>query len=129
MTDDLTADLQRYEGRPAPSVESLTGMLGWNSVAVFEAGTQIDGDTVHVNKGTVYVVMTDPWPEYRQFVFLGGGFHHADDLLSMEYEGVFKDNIQDYGGAEVVPLSEVEFISRDESGIPQYQGDDSEVQG
>jgi len=113
-------------GRRALSLSSLTGMLGWNSVAVFNTETHADGDTLHVNKDTVYLVLTDPCPEYKQFVFLNGEFHHADDLLSMEYKRAIKDHLEEHGEAEIHPLHAVDFIERDEKGIPQYVGSEGD---
>ncbi len=41
----MTAVLsQEFDGRTARTIKSLTGMLGWNSVAVFEAGEYRNGD-------------------------------------------------------------------------------------
>ncbi|ELY83447.1 hypothetical protein C486_02258 [Natrinema gari JCM 14663] len=111
---------EQWDSCPARTVDSLTGMLGWNSVAVFEAGEYHDGDRLTVNKATVFVMLTDPWPEYSTVVFLDGEFHHEGNLLSGEYEGVFETHLNDYGKAEIVPLSEVSFLQRDEGGIPCY---------
>lgn len=95
-------------------------MLGWNSVGVFDAPEYDDGETLHVNRGCVFVVLMDPYPEFREFVFLDGEFHHVDDLLSMEYEGVLEDHFESYGEAAVVPLGAVAFIERDDDGIPRF---------
>jgi len=116
-------------GRLAHSVDSLMGMLGWNSVAVFEAGEHRDGDRLKVNKATVFVMLADPWPEYTTVVFIDGEFHHEGHLMSMECESVFRDHINDYGEAEVVPLSKVSFLQRDENGNPQFVDTDTDHSG
>lgn len=113
-------DTEQWDGRPARTVDSLTGMLGWNSVAVFKAGEHRDGDRLKVNKATVFVMLADPWPEYSTAVFLNGEFHHEGHLLAGEHEDVFEAHLDDYGKAEIVPLSEVGFLQRDEGGIPCY---------
>lgn len=116
------------DGRIARSVPSLTGMLGWNSVAVFDAGGNVTDDgTVYATKERTYVVMTDPYPEYKQFVFLMDEFHYSGDLLRMEYEGVFEDFLEVHGSARIVPLDTVDFIKRDERGIPQYHDRQAEA--
>jgi len=111
------------EGFQAYSVQSLTGLVGWNSVAVFRPGEVEDGNTVRKTKKTVAVVLADPCPEYKQIVFVDGEFHHEGTLLTIEYEGVFEDLIEMHGHAEVVPLSEVPCIERDEYNIPTYTCD------
>jgi len=122
MSEQAIAEGDQLDGRIARSVDSLTGMLGWNSVAVFEAGKHIDGDRLKVNKATVYVMLADPYPEYTTIVFIDGEYHHTGHLLAMEYEGVFRDHISDYSKATIVPLSEVDFLHRDEHGMPSYDG-------
>ncbi|WP_395166299.1 hypothetical protein [Natrinema pallidum] len=119
-SDNATGSTEQWDGRSARTVDSLTGMLGWNSVAVFEADEHRDGDRLTVNKATVFVMLTDPWPEYSTVVFLNGEFHHEGNLLSGEYERVFEEYIEDYGKAEIVLLTEVSFLQRDEGGIPCY---------
>lgn len=107
----------------ARSLDALLGMLGWNSVAVFPAGVHEDGDTTHVSKDTVVVAMTDPYPEYKTFCFMDGELHHEGSLLSMEYEGRFKDLLENRGTATIVPMAEIETVGRDENRIPEYTGD------
>jgi hypothetical protein len=103
--------------------DSLETMLGWHSAAVFEAGEYQDGDRISVNKTTEIIVLTDPYPEYKKFVFADGELSHASELTAASYENVFKQNLHDYGKANLVPLAEVECIQRDDRNIPKYTGD------
>jgi hypothetical protein len=119
-------DGDELAGRPARGVDSLTGMLGWNSVGVFATNEYFDGETLHVNRNAVFAVLTDPYPEYREFVWLDGDYHHASDLLSMEYEGVFEEHFHQHGEATIYPLDAVDCIERDDNGIPQYVGSESD---
>lgn len=122
----MSSVTDQTEGQLARSVDSLTGMLGWNSVAVFEAGEYRDGDRLKNNKGTVFVMLADPYPEYTTVVFIDDEHHHTGHLLSTEYDGVFEDYINDYGEAEIVPLLKVSFLQRDEYGNPQFVGADTD---
>jgi hypothetical protein len=111
---------ENFDGQTARSIDSLTNILGWDNVAVFRAGEYQDGEQVKVNKATIYVALADPYPEYSKVVFIDGEFHHEGQLLSTEYEGVFEDYLNDYGKAEIIPLSEVSFLERDEYGDLSY---------
>lgn len=110
----------QFDGRTINSLDDVLKMLGWNSIIVFEASEHIDGDRLKKNKATIFVVLSDPYPEYKEFVFIDGDYHHTGDLLSMEYEGWFEETLNDYGKAQILPLSDVEFINRDNSGIPRF---------
>lgn len=116
---------KKFDGQIARSLNSLEALVGWNSVAIFKAGEHRDENRRKVNKATVFVALADPCPEYTTVVYIDGEHHHTGNLLSSEYEGVFKKHLNDYGKATVVPLSEVEFIRRDERGIPRYTGTDA----
>lgn len=105
------------------SVESLMEMLGWNSVAVFYSGKHVDGESLYVTSADVALMLTDPYPEYKEFVFDDGELQHESDLLTMEYEGVMRDYYDMYGKPVLYPLSIVEGVERDEHNIPQYVGD------
>lgn len=106
------------DGQTVRSADSLEGALGWCSAAVFEAGQHCDGDQLKVNKTTEIIVLTDPWPEYKKFVYRDGMLEHTSAILSSNYEMVFEQNIKDYGSAEIVNLNELP-IERDEKNIPQ----------
>lgn len=123
MTEVITEEL---DGRLARSVDSLTGMLGWNSVAVFEAGEHRDGDRLKVNKATIYVMLADPYPEYTAVVLMDGEHHHTEQVLSMTYEEVFENHLEDYGEAKIVSLSELSHLQRDEHGAPEYVDPETE---
>lgn len=111
---------EEIEGRTARTADSLTGMLGWNSVGVFEAGEYRDGDRLKINKATIYVILSDPYPEYKTIVFINGKHHHTGDLLCVEYRGTLEDYLHDYGKATVMSLDDTDFIERTDNGIPRY---------
>lgn len=104
------------------NADGLIEAVGWHSAAVFEAGEHRDGDRLSINKTTEVIVLTDPYPEYKKFVFKDGEFMHSSALLTMEYEGVFKQNLNDYGEADVVPLADIDCIKRNKNGIPEHKG-------
>lgn len=111
-------DDTEINGQTVKSANTLEGALGWFSAAIFEAGQHQDGDRLKVNKTTEVIVLTDPWPEYKKFVYRDGTLEHTSSILSSSYETVFEQQIEDYGSAEVVNLNDLP-IERDEQGIPQ----------
>lgn len=113
-------ELPLEKASDARSLETLTGMLGWNSVAVFTAGEHVEKDILHVNQTSVVVVMADPWPEYKMFTFQGGEHVRTMDLLSMSYEQEFENLLESHGHAQVFPMQAVSFIERGDNMIPVY---------
>jgi hypothetical protein len=120
QTHPSEEEILSFDGRTAKSAKSLSGMLGWNSVAVLKAGKHRDGDRLKTNKATIFIVLVDPWPEYKTIVFIDGAFAHTQGLTSSSHQQVFEKHLDDYGEAEIIPLSDVDFIEREKNGIPYY---------
>lgn len=100
--------------------DSLERMLGWHSAAVFEVGADREDDRPPVTTTTEIIVLTDPYPEYKQFVFEDGELWHTAELTSETYEKIFEQTLRDYGEATIVPLSEIDCIQRNDRNIPKH---------
>lgn len=101
-------------------VDNLETMLGWHTAAVFEPGKHQEGDRVSITKTTEIIVLTDPYPEYKRFVFQDDEMRHSAELTSETYEDIFGESLHDYGEATIVPLTEIDCIQRNDRNIPKY---------
>lgn len=118
MTQNILTDLNQTQSQTARSPTSLEEMLGWNSVGVFFAGEHYDNETLHTNRDTSLIALSDPYPEFKQFVLLDGDYHHTTTLLKTNYEEVFDEFFNTHGKAKVLPLAAVSHIERSDHGIP-----------
>lgn len=100
--------------------DSLETMLGWHTAAVFEPGEHQEDDRLSVTKTGEIIVLTDPYPEYKRFVFRDGEMWHSAELTSETYEDIFEESLHDYGEATIAPLSEIDCIQRNDHNIPKF---------
>lgn len=103
-------------------VNSLKNAFGWHSAVIFEAGEVFTEERLNVNKTTEVLVLSDPYPECKVFVFKDGELEHEMDLSKGSFELALNDRISSYGKAKVRPFSENGYGIVRNGNLPEYTG-------